>query len=29
MAPDGTFLAPIPADASEMVMAEAIGRYVL
>jgi protein SCO1/2 len=29
MAPDGTFLAPIPADATEMVMAEAIGRYVL
>jgi protein SCO1/2 len=29
MAPDGTFIAPIPADASEMVMAEAIGRYVL
>lgn len=29
MAPDGKFLAPIPADASEMVMAEAISRYVL
>jgi len=29
MSPDGRFVAPIPADASEMVMARAIGRYVL
>jgi protein SCO1/2 len=29
MAPDGRFVAPIQADASEMVMAEVIGRYVL
>jgi len=29
MSPDGKFIAPIPVDASEMVMAEAIGRYVL
>ncbi len=28
MAPDGRFVAPIPADASEMVMAQAIARYV-
>ena len=28
LAPDGSFLAPIPADASEMVMAKAISRYV-
>ncbi len=26
--PDGAFVAPIPADASEMVMAQAIARYV-
>jgi protein SCO1/2 len=28
LAPDGGFVAPIPADASEMVMASAISRYV-
>jgi protein SCO1/2 len=28
MAPDGRFVAPIPADASEMVVAQAIARYV-
>ncbi len=28
MAPDGRFLAPIPAAAGEMVMARAIGRYL-
>jgi protein SCO1/2 len=28
MAPDGTFIAPIPADASEPVMAQAIARNV-
>jgi protein SCO1/2 len=28
MAPDGGFVAPIPADASEMVMARVIARYV-
>jgi cytochrome oxidase Cu insertion factor (SCO1/SenC/PrrC family) len=28
IAPDGRFIAPIPADASEMVMAQAIARYV-
>ena len=28
MAPDGSFVAPIPADASEMVMAKAIDRYL-
>jgi protein SCO1/2 len=28
MAPDGRFVAPIPADASEMVMLQAIARYV-
>ncbi len=28
MAPDGKFIAPVPADASEMVMAAAINRYV-
>ena len=28
MAPDGGFVAPIPADASEMVMAQVIARYV-
>jgi protein SCO1/2 len=28
MAPDGSFVAPIPADASEMVMAQVIARYV-
>ena len=28
-APDGTLIAPIPADASEMVVAQALGRYVL
>ena len=28
IAPDGKFIAPIPADASEMVMAQAIARYV-
>jgi protein SCO1/2 len=28
MAPDGRFVAPIPADASEMVMARALARYV-
>ena len=28
MAPDGRFIAPIPADASEMVMEQAIARYV-
>jgi protein SCO1/2 len=28
MAPDGSFVAPIPADASEMVMATAIERYL-
>jgi protein SCO1/2 len=28
MAPDGRFIAPIPADASEMVVAQAIARYV-
>jgi protein SCO1/2 len=27
-APDGSFMAPIPADASEMVMAQAMARYV-
>ena len=28
IAPDGRFIAPIPADASEMVMMQAIARYV-
>jgi len=28
IAPDGRFIAPIPADASEMVMAQVIARYV-
>jgi cytochrome oxidase Cu insertion factor (SCO1/SenC/PrrC family) len=28
IAPDGSFIAPIPADASEMVMAQVIARYV-
>jgi cytochrome oxidase Cu insertion factor (SCO1/SenC/PrrC family) len=28
MAPDGRFVAPIPADAQEMVIAQAIARYV-
>jgi protein SCO1/2 len=28
MAPDGTFIAPVPADASELVMARAIARNV-
>jgi protein SCO1/2 len=28
MAPDGTFIAPIPADASELVMAQAIARNI-
>lgn len=28
MAPDGRFLAPIPASASEMVMVRAIGKYI-
>ena len=28
MAPDGSFLAPIPADAQEMVIAHAISRYL-
>ena len=28
MAPDGRFIAPIPADASEMVMVQAFARYV-
>jgi protein SCO1/2 len=28
LAPDGRFIAPIPADASDMVMAQAIARYV-
>ncbi len=29
LAPDGSFAAPIPADASEMVMAQALLRYVM
>jgi protein SCO1/2 len=28
VAPDGNYLAPIPADASEMVLAQAMARYV-
>jgi protein SCO1 len=28
MAPDGRFVAPVPADASEMVLAQALSRYV-